>query len=169
MNTTTSVKEPTSNKLAAQLIPIGKRLPAYIKLAWLLALEPSIPVIHRAWLYATVVYIVSPAHFVMNVVPVFGQVDWILLLMFSMRQALKNCPPKVMVRLYKRVNLDPSQLQMDIDTLSRLCHDGAESACTSLNRRVPAARRVGRQLVFAGRVANGFSRRVAHRVLNQPI
>ena len=167
MKSTTKVAMPTYKQVVAQLIPIGKRLPAYVKLSWALAFEPTIPVVHRAWLYATVVYIVSPAHFVMNVVPIIGQIDWILLLMFSIRQAINHCPQPVLSKLYRSVKLHPEQLHVDISTLSRLCHDSTSAACASIETKAPMVKEMGKQITFAGRVAGGLTRRVVYRVRSQ--
>jgi len=138
-----------------------------VKLSWALAFEPSIPFVHRGWLYATVVYIFSPAHFVMNVVPIIGQVDWILLLMFSIRQAINHCPAPVLARLYHSVKLHPDQLHADIATLTRLCQEGTQAACVSIKTKAPVTKRVGEQITFAGRVASGLTRRMVNRVRSQ--
>ncbi len=124
---------------------------------------------HRSWLYATVVYILSPAHFVMNVVPIIGQVDWIMLLMFSIRQAINHCPAPVLAKLYSSVKLHPEQLHADIETLTRLVHDGSTAAYISLEAKAPMVKRMGKQATFAGKVAGGLTRRVAGRLRSQPV
>lgn len=162
-------KMPTSRQVVTQLMPIGKRLPGYIKLGWALAIEPSIPWIHRSGLYATLVYVISPAHIAMNVIPILGQVDWILLLMVSIRQALVHCPPPALDRLYLKFKMEPGQLQKDIDTLSDLCRTGSQVAAAAFEERVPSVRGIGRKVVFVGRVANGFTRRVLHRLRTETV
>ncbi len=155
---------PPAREIKKLLVPIVKRLPGYIKLAWMLAKEPSIPLVHRSGLYLTVVYVLSPAHLAANIVPVFGQVDWILLLMLSIRQALVHCPPEVLARLHTLAKLQPQQLDADLATLTRLCRGGAEAACAALSRKLPATGPMGKKVAFAGRVANGFTRRVIGRI-----
>ena len=162
-------KMPTVKQVVKQLAPIGKRLPGYIKLGWALAIEPSIPWIRRAGLYATLVYVFSPAHVAMNVIPILGQVDWILLLMLSIRQALVHCPAPALDRLYLKFKMEPDQLQKDIDTLSDLCRDGSRAAAAAVEDRIPSTHGIGRKVAFAGRVANGFTRRVVKRLRTESI
>ena len=159
---------PTKQEYKAGFIPIMKRTPAYLKLALLLAKEPSIPLIHRSGLYATVVYIVSPAHLVVSAIPVLGQIDVIGMLFLSIRQALNHCPQETMERLCARVRLSPQQLNQDILTVKRLTARGTSamtySVCNKVHQKAPYMAAAGRSVSFAGRVANGFTRRVVKRM-----
>jgi uncharacterized membrane protein YkvA (DUF1232 family) len=159
---------PTTEELKAGLIPIVKRTPAYLKLALLLAKEPSIPLIHRSGLYATVVYVVSPAHLVVSAIPVLGQVDLIVMLFLSIRQALNHCPQETMEKLCARVKLTPEQLAQDIQMLKQLTTRGASamshSVCDKVQEKAPCIAAAGRSVSFAGRVANGFTRRLVRRM-----
>lgn len=155
---------PTTIQMKALLLPIVKRMPAYIKLGWVVAREPTIPWVHRAGLYATVVYMLSPAHFVMNAVPVVGQIDWMVMLLLSIRQALAHCPPTALRRIHAQLRLQPGQLNRDIQTLRRLFRQSARAAGHSVQRKLPKTTSVSKNVVFAGRVASGFTRRVAKRL-----
>jgi uncharacterized membrane protein YkvA (DUF1232 family) len=159
---------PTKQELKAGLVPIVKRTPAYIKLGLLLAKEPSIPLIHRSGLYVTIVYIVSPAHLVVSAIPVLGQVDVIAMLFFSIRQAMNHCPQETMERLCKRVRLSPQQLNQDAKTIMQLTRRGTaamgHSVTDKINKKAPCVAAAGRSVSFAGRVANGFTRRVVKRM-----
>jgi uncharacterized membrane protein YkvA (DUF1232 family) len=159
---------PTKQELKAGLIPIVKRTPAYMKLALLLAKEPSIPLIHRSGLYVTVVYIVSPAHLVVSAIPVLGQIDVIGMLFLSIRQALNHCPQETMERLCSRVRLAPQQLNQDMITVKQLTNRGTSAmgyaVCDKVNKKAPCVAAAGRSVSFAGKVANGFTRRVVRRM-----
>lgn len=165
MNTSTRTDPSIMAQMKTLLVPIVKRLPAYIKLAWVVALEPTIPWVHRAGLYVTVIYVLSPAHLVMNVVPVVGQIDWIVMLLQSIRHALAHCPPEAHDRIFKtRLKLRPDQLDRDIRTLMILVRHSADSARKCVKAKMPATGNVSRKVGFAGRVASGFTRRVARRI-----
>ncbi len=159
---------PTKSEYKAGFIPIVKRTPAYMKLALLLAKEPSIPLIHRSGIYATVVYIVSPAHLVVSAIPVLGQIDVIGMLFLSMRQAMKHCPTETMERLCARVRLSPQQLNQDILTVKQLTSRGTSAmgyaVCEKVHKKAPCVAAAGRSVSFAGRVANGFTKRVVKRL-----
>jgi len=155
---------PDKTQLSALLLPIGKRMPAYLKLGWAVAKEPTIPLVHRSGLYATLVYIVTPAHLVISAIPVLGQIDLVLMLFFSLRQALNHCPEETLIRLCARVKLTPGQLQKDTETIARLTKQGGKALARSVGERAPAMADAGKSVAFAGRVANGFTRRVARRI-----
>jgi uncharacterized membrane protein YkvA (DUF1232 family) len=157
---------PNKKQLSALLLPIGKRTPAYLKLAWAVAREPTIPMVHRSGLIVTLIYIVTPAHLAVNAIPVLGQIDLILLLFLSLRQALKHCPEETLLKLHARVKLKPDQLQKDTQTIVRLATLGGKAFAYSVGERAPAMADAGKSVAFAGRVANGFTRRVVHRIRN---
>jgi uncharacterized membrane protein YkvA (DUF1232 family) len=155
---------PNKKQVSALLKPIGKRIPAYLRLGWEVAKEPTIPLVHRSGLYATLVYIVTPAHVVVSAVPVLGQIDLILLLFLSLRQALKHCPAKTLLRLYARARLNPDQMQKDAQTIGQLAELGCKAFSYSVGEHAPAVADAGKSVAFAGRVANGFTRRVVRRI-----
>jgi hypothetical protein len=159
---------PTKDELKRSLVPIAKRMPAYCKLGLLLAKEPSIPLVHRSGLYLTVIYFVSPAHLVVSTIPVLGQVDLVLMLFLSLRQALNHCPPETMERLCKRVRISPLQLNQDSKMLMQLTKRGTAAAshavCEKVHQKAPRVAAAGRSVRYAGRVANGFTRRVVKRM-----
>ena len=137
--------------LKAQLLPIAKRFPAYLRCGWALIREPAIPLKHKTLLYSVVLYSVTPAHMVVGVIPVLGQVDSVLMFLLGLRQALAHCPPAVRRRHLERLGISPGQLDEDLATVMAIA------------RR--AIRRGRREIRFAGRVAAGLGRRVAVRLL----
>ena len=155
---------PDKAQLSALLMPIARRMPAYLKFGWAVATEPTIPLIHRSGLYATLIYVFTPAHVVISAIPVLGQIDLVLLLFLSLRQALKHCPEETMVKLCARVKLQPDQLPKDMEIIAHLADLGGQAFCFSVSDRAPVVAHAGRSAAFAGRVANGFTRRVAKRM-----
>lgn len=156
---------PTRKEISALLLPIVKRMPAYVRLGWATAWEPTIPLVHRSGLYITVAYVVSPAHVAMNAFPILGQMDVVLLLLLSLRQALRNCPPETLARLCGRLKIKPAQLDQDISTLLGLASLGVKYLYEAVTDRSPLITRVGARLAFSGRVAGNFARRVTRRLM----
>ena len=156
---------PTRKEISALLLPIVKRMPAYFRLGWATAWEPTIPLVHRSGLYITVAYVVSPAHIAMNAFPILGQMDVVLLLLVSLRQALRNCPPETLARLCERLKIKPAQLDEDISTLLGLAAVGVKYIYEYVTDRSPFMTRFGASVTFGGRVAGNFARRVTVRLL----
>src|SRR4051794_16239304 len=102
--------EQTPPGLKAQLWPIMKRFPAYLRCGWALIREPAIPLRHKSLLYGLVLYSVTPAHVIVGVIPVLGQVDNPLIFLLGLRQALSHCPPAVRRRHLERAGLAPEQV-----------------------------------------------------------
>jgi uncharacterized membrane protein YkvA (DUF1232 family) len=142
----------------ALLWPVVRRLPAYARLAWALAREPSIPARHKALLYAAAVYTVTPAHAPLGVIPVVGQVDSPVLLLLGLRTALAHCPASVARRHLAAAGLSRRQLEVDLGTTLYV-------AGVALGQ---ASRSTARQLRFAARVARGFTRRTIQRLAGDP-
>jgi len=128
---------------------VVKRLPAYLKLAWALVKEPSIPWRHRAPLYAVLLYEISPPHLLIAAIPVVGQVDSVILLVLAIRHTLRHCPPRIAAQHFANLNLTRASMDEDSALLSRF------------TRVVPgnATQEIGAKLRFAGRVTRGFTAR----------
>ena len=56
--------------------------------------ESAIPVRHKLPLGLVVVYEISPPHMFIAAIPILGQVDSILLLLYGIRHALAHCPAR---------------------------------------------------------------------------
>lgn len=150
--------EPAWRELRAEIWPIFRRLPAYVRLAWALGREPGIPWQRKTLLYTAALYTVTPAHAPLGMIPVVGQLDTPVLLMLGLRQTLAHCPPEVSARHLRRLNLTAAQLDADLAT--------ALAVMQRLAKR--AARGTSRRLRFAGRVAGGFTLRTARRLAGRP-
>lgn len=147
----------TPQEMKAILWPIVKRLPAYVRLAWALVREPAIPRRYKTLLYTTAVYTFTPLHLIASPIPVVGQADSVVLLLLGLRQALTHCPPQVKARHLARLKIRPGQMDKDL-------HATLGVAWYALGE---IGRPVTRNVRFAGRVAGGFSRRLAYRIREQ--
>lgn len=74
-----------------RLAGILPRLPRYIKLGYLLLRDPNVPAGSKALLGLAVGYTVSPINLIPTFIPVAGQLDDLLALLFGLRQALHTC------------------------------------------------------------------------------
>lgn len=142
-----------NTSLKAQFMPIIKRLPAYVKLGWRLLKEPRIPQRYKLPLYATVLYQVTPVHFIMTPIPILGQIDVWILLILSIIQMLKHCPEDIARHHLKELGLEPTQMEEDLNVL----RVQAKKALKDTGQAVSTGTR------FAGRVTGGFTRRTIDR------
>ncbi len=85
---------PPAGDVRALILPIVKRLPAYLRLGWALSREPAIPWRHKTLLYLFPIYYVSPAHLLVHPIPVLGQIDGAAFFLLALRQALTHCPAR---------------------------------------------------------------------------
>jgi uncharacterized membrane protein YkvA (DUF1232 family) len=137
--------------------PIVKRLPTYVRLAWALGRDPTIPHRHKLLLYSSVLYSVSPLTFALGVIPLVGQVDNIILLLFGIQQILRSCEPRTARRHLARFGLSTTQVTDDLRTLGLV----TAHALLAVGRPLAAHAR------FAGHVAAGFGRRALRRLTGQ--
>lgn len=158
MRTTVRSRTPppirSARDVRALLWPIARRMPAYLRLGWRLGREPAIAKRHKALLVSAALYTITPAHVVMNAVPILGQIDSVVLFLVGLRQALRHCPPEIAAAHLARVRLQRGQLDDDLRTVLYVAQTVAHKAGNFL----------GRNLRFAGRVAAGFGRRTLRRM-----
>ena len=96
---------------------IAARLPAYLRLGWALAKEPEIETRDKAALLGGVLYSVSPVDLVPGIIPVFGQLDDLMLLLGGIRTTLRKAPPETAARLLSESGLTMEDLEEDMRTL----------------------------------------------------
>lgn len=75
-----------------RLAGIVPRLPRYLKLGYRLLRDPDVPAGSKALLGLAVGYTISPINLIPTFIPVAGQLDDLLALLFGLRQALRSCP-----------------------------------------------------------------------------
>ncbi len=64
-----------------------------IRLAWRLLLDPEVPLYLKALPVAGLLYVVSPIDFIMDWIPVLGQMDDIAIIAASLGAFIKLAPP----------------------------------------------------------------------------
>ena len=100
-------------------VALVKRLPAYGRLAWTVAREPTLSRGRRAALYAGGAYLVSPIDLVPGIIPVAGQLDDAAAVLLALRAALAGLPPEVRDRHYAAAGLSATVLDDDLRTIGR--------------------------------------------------
>lgn len=146
---------------------IAGRLPAYLRLTWALAREPRLSRYAKTLLAAGAVYTVSPIDLVPGFIPIIGQLDDLLILLYALRAALNRLPPDARQSHLASHNLTPEQLEADTAAVQAALGAAAQGAARLAGRAVAwGARTAARGLVLgaqgaaaAGRGALGLWRR----------
>ena len=94
-----------------------RRLPRYLRLAWGLAGEPSLPRSRRAGVLAAAIYLASPVDLVPGVVPVVGQLDDMAFAILALRAALRALDEPTRLRVLGEAGLTSSDLDRDLATV----------------------------------------------------
>src|SRR5690606_34115298 len=138
-------KKPTDPQLE-QFWQTVRRLPKYVLLATNLMRDPRVPKSVKARIGIGGAYTISPIDLVPGIIPVAGQLDDLLVLLISLRQATRNCPPEVAEEHLSRAGLTLADFDNDLrttrDTAIRLARKGVRAAgrlATAATRRLRAA------------------------------
>jgi uncharacterized membrane protein YkvA (DUF1232 family) len=149
---------PMREDLQRLILPILKRAPGYLRLGLALLRDPALPARYKLPIYGCLVYSASPLRLAANLIPIVGQIDNTLLFLVGLRLALSHCPPEVAERHLARVHFTQNQVDEDLRAVLSV-------AGRAVRHTGRAVRHTGRGLRFVGRVAAGFTRRQALRVL----
>jgi uncharacterized membrane protein YkvA (DUF1232 family) len=103
----------------AEACPVVRRIPAYGWLVLAMVRDPELPPAARALLVGSIGYNLAPVDLVPFVVPVFGQLDDLLVPLMLIRGALARCPARVKCRHLKAQGLTLANIDNDIRALRR--------------------------------------------------
>ncbi len=120
-----------------------KRLPRYLQLAIGLGRDGRVPRGAKVAVGLGGAYAVSPIDLVPGIIPVAGQLDDMLVLLLSLRQALRACPPELAAARLAAAGLTAATLDDDL------------AACRAMLRWIAA-----KSLRLSGRAARGAGRRL---------
>jgi len=84
-----------------------RRLPSYLRLLGGLMFDGRVSLIDRLMVVGAMAYIVSPLDFIPDVIPFFGQVDDVFLLVAAVQRLVKRAGRAVVLRHWRG---DPSEL-----------------------------------------------------------
>ena len=101
-------------------IALVKRLPAYARLAWALSRDPRLPPARRVAILGGLAYLVSPIDAIPGLIPLIGQVDDVLVVLLTLRFALRGLPPDVQRGHLEAVGLSQEATDEDVAVLSAM-------------------------------------------------
>lgn len=136
-----------------ELRPILGRLPRYVFLTRLILRDGATAPGPRRVLMGGLAYLLSPIDPVPGFLPVIGQLDDLLVALYTLRSALHALPPEVHARVLREAGLDYDTLEKDLELVKRVATRIALKAGQGVLR---AATRAGRWL---GRTVAGIGRR----------
>ena len=93
------------------------RVPRYLRLAYRLARDGRLTAPQRALAVAGVAYVVSPIDPIPGIVPVAGQLDDLAVLLLTLRQALRSCPPEVAAEHMQATGVTFAAIDADLAAL----------------------------------------------------
>lgn len=141
---------PPDDPVLRQFWAVLRRLPSYVKLGVALARDNRVPKSAKVAVGLGGAYAVSPVDLVPGLIPVAGQLDDMMVLLYAIRRALRSCPEAVATEHLERAGLTFAVLDEDL------------AACRATARwiAVKGIRFSGRLAASAGRHVAGLVRRV---------
>lgn len=121
--------EPDPHVLAASWTAI-KRLPAYVRVAAALARDPRVPAQAKASLAVGSMYVVSPIDLVPGIIPVFGQLDDLYVLLTAIQIAVRTTPADVTAPHFERAGITPADIETDLATIRLFVRTAAVKTLT---------------------------------------
>jgi uncharacterized membrane protein YkvA (DUF1232 family) len=103
-----------------EFVSVLRRLPAYGRLALVLARDPRLSRVRRAALIAAAAYVFSPIDLVPGFVPVLGQLDDLAIALAAIRLALDGLNPQVRAERLAAAGLTQAELEADIRSIGRV-------------------------------------------------
>jgi uncharacterized membrane protein YkvA (DUF1232 family) len=104
-------------KVAPELLAfwaVVRRLPRYLRLAVALGKDGRVPPAAKAAVGVGGAYAVSPIDLVPGLIPVAGQLDDVMVLLLTLRRALRSCPPALAAEHLERAGLSSADLDADL-------------------------------------------------------
>jgi uncharacterized membrane protein YkvA (DUF1232 family) len=125
------VPAPDSNPVMERFWAAVKRIPRYIFLGTHLVRDDRVPNKVKAMIAVGGAYVISPIDLVPGIIPVAGQLDDLVVLLMTLRHALKSCPPDVAEENLKRAGLTVDDFDTDLkavkDTAVWLAQKGIQA------------------------------------------
>jgi uncharacterized membrane protein YkvA (DUF1232 family) len=118
-----------------------KRIPRYVRLGANLARDDRVPFPAKAMVAGSGAYAISPIDLVPGIIPILGQSDDLIVLLLSLRYALRLCPAEVVDEQLQRAGLTAADIDNDLST----------AAAT---------------VIWIGRKGIGYASRFMHRTAN---
>jgi uncharacterized membrane protein YkvA (DUF1232 family) len=98
----------------ARFWEVVRRAPAYLRLAIALGRDQRVPPAAKGMLAAGGIYTVSPIDLIPGIIPVAGQLDDVVVLLISIRQAIQLSPPDVAGEYLRRYDVSIESIDGDL-------------------------------------------------------
>ncbi|MEA2529558.1 MAG: hypothetical protein QOG89_1202 [Thermomicrobiales bacterium] len=108
------VPGPTVNPVMERFWAAVRRLPRYVFLGTNLVRDDRVPRKVKATIAVGGAYAISPIDLVPGIIPVAGQLDDLVVLLLSLRQAIRSCPPEVAEEHLSRAGLSQTDFETDL-------------------------------------------------------
>lgn len=143
-----------SRTLRHDVLPVLRRLPAYGRLIYVLATDAVLPVREKSALFLALGYQLSPVDLIPGFIPVIGQLDDLLVMLWGIRRTLDKLTPERSREILETVNLSSEQIDVDSDTIRRALHELLSSGVRTAGRTAMTLLKAG---LFAGAYAGFFT------------
>jgi len=94
-----------------------RRLPRYLRLAWGLAGEPTLPRSRKVAVLGAAAYLASPVDLVPGVIPVVGQLDDVAISILALRAALRALDEPTRLHVLAEAGMTQDDLDRDLATV----------------------------------------------------
>jgi uncharacterized membrane protein YkvA (DUF1232 family) len=95
-------------------LPLAGRAPGYARLLWALATDPRVPISRKALLGVAGAYIVSPIDLIPDVIPVFGAMDDVAVMVIAIDVFLEGLPKELLNEKLADLGMSPTELDQDL-------------------------------------------------------
>jgi uncharacterized membrane protein YkvA (DUF1232 family) len=128
------VPGPDVNPVMQRFWEAVRRIPRYAFLGTNLVRDERVPKRVKATIAVGGAYAISPIDLVPGIIPVAGQLDDLVVLLVSLRQAVRSCPPEVAAEHLRRAGLSEDDFAADLravrDTAVWLAQKGLRATGT---------------------------------------
>lgn len=108
------VPGPAGNPVLDRFWMAVRRLPRYVFLGTNLVRDDRVPARVKAMLAVGGVYAISPIDLVPGIIPVAGQLDDLVVVLMSLRTAIRACPPEVAAEHLGRAGITEADFDHDL-------------------------------------------------------
>jgi uncharacterized membrane protein YkvA (DUF1232 family) len=108
------VPGPKVNPVMERFWAAVRRLPRYVFLGTNLVRDDRVPRRVKAAIAIGGVYVISPIDLVPGIIPVAGQLDDLVVLLVTLRTAIRACPPEVAEEHLRRAGVTEADIETDL-------------------------------------------------------
>jgi uncharacterized membrane protein YkvA (DUF1232 family) len=126
-------------RMREHVVPIIRRLPSYGRLVYGLVTDPHITAGQRTALLVAVGYQISPVDLIPGFIPVIGQLDDLLVMLWAIRRTLDALPTERREAILAAANLTNAQVEADMGIVRSALHEVFAGSARAAGRGVRTA------------------------------